>query len=145
MDNVKPVKLEDAENLIQKAVEDGTLITPEQVTQPEVTGEQLVAKTLDECAKLLDIYIPQFMNGVKSLSNNKLKRLLKNLVIYPLNEQEYKPKEEEGTLFLIGSRILEAKHTLITYTMLGKGIERSKQEDAAVETVAVPTEQVGKS
>lgn len=144
MDNVKPVKLEDAENLIQKAVEEGTLITPEQVTPPEVTGEQLVAKTLDDCAKLLDLYIPQFMGGIKSLSNNKLKRLLKNLVIYPLNEQDYKPKDEEGTLFLIGSRILEAKHTLITYTMLSKGIERSNKEEATAEVVA-PTEQVGKS
>jgi hypothetical protein len=157
MDNIKPVKLDNTEELIQKALEDGTFVPASEQIKTElqqaaqdnveartlqVTPEQMVAQTLDSAAKLLDHYVPIFESGIKKLSSNQLRRILKNLVEYPLSDKAYKPKEEEGTLFLIGSRILEAKHTLIMYTMFSQ-VNQTKQkieENSNTVEVKPPTE-----
>ena len=65
-------------------------------------------------AQLVYFYTPHFLALVNQLSKKAVKRLVKALVEYPLNDKEYKhTSEEEKTAFLVGTRLLDAKYVMI--------------------------------
>lgn len=133
MDNIKPAVLKNPEQQIEAAL----VPVSEQVPTPpkELTPEEMLNKTLDDCAKVLDIFIPQFERGIKKIGSNATRRLLKELVEWPLSDKKYNPKDDESHLFTIGTRILEAKHTLIMYTMFGAANKQAKEKQEIQQTV----------
>lgn len=133
MENIKPDKVEGTLPVVE-AAEPKPLSTSEQETS-------LINKTLDQCAGLLENYRPKFVAGVDKMSSNQLRRLLKTLVEYPINDRPYNPKDgEEKAVFMLGTRILEAKHTLIMYTMFGEALKQSTSKVAEVAAPEVVTE-----
>jgi hypothetical protein len=63
---------------------------------------------------MLYLYTPKFNAAVDKLSSNALRRVLKKLVSYPLNEKDYKATSQgELDVFAVGDRLLEAKFLLI--------------------------------
>lgn len=71
----------------------------------------------DIAAGMFSLYTPKFKQAVDTLSSRQLRRLLKMLVEYPLNERDYQPKNDiEKNAFLIGNKLLEAKFMMILTT-----------------------------
>lgn len=68
-------------------------------------------------ATLLTLYTPKFEMLVNTLSQKALRRLVKKLVQYPLNEKDMNATSSaEKNAFLIGDRLLEAKYMLMINT-----------------------------
>tara|TARA_R110000868_G_scaffold66014_2_gene196956 strand:- start:1699 stop:2073 length:375 start_codon:yes stop_codon:yes gene_type:complete len=83
--------------------------------------EGLKKETVDDPTELastmLFLYTPKFIEGVDQLSSNALRRVLKRLVQYPLNEKAYKATSAgENNVFLVGDRLLEAKFLMLMST-----------------------------
>lgn len=84
-------------------------------------------------ATLLHLYTPKFLAGVDTLSSNALRRVLKRLVTYPLNEKAYKPTSTgEANVFAIGDRLLEAKF-LLQMANYANIVQKSTEEELAAE------------
>lgn len=76
--------------------------------------KQEVEDPTEMASTMLALYTPKFIEGVDQLSSNALRRVLKRLVSYPLNDKEYKATSNgEKNVFLVGDRLLEAKFLLI--------------------------------
>jgi hypothetical protein len=76
--------------------------------------KQEVEDPTEMASTMLALYTPKFNEGVDQLSSNALRRVLKRLVSYPLNDKEYKATSNgEKNVFLVGDRLLEAKFLLI--------------------------------
>lgn len=76
--------------------------------------KQEVEDPTEMASTMLALYTPKFNEGVDQLSSNALRRVLKRLVSYPLNDKEYKATSNgEKNVFLVGDRLLEAKSVLI--------------------------------
>ena len=64
---------------------------------------------------MIGLYMPKYLMGVDKLSSNALRRVLKKLVSYPLNDKEYKSTSQlEADVFNVGERLTEAKFMLMT-------------------------------
>lgn len=62
---------------------------------------------------LMVLYTPKYIAGVDRLSSNALRRVLKKLVQYPLNEKAYEPTSQlEADVFNVGDRLSEARFLL---------------------------------
>lgn len=73
---------------------------------------------------LFGLYHPQFEKLVDSLSTNGVRRLLKALVAYPLEERYIKgSSENEKAAFQIGRRLLEANFLLTMDTYVNNAEE----------------------
>ena len=93
----------------------------------------------DVASQLLYLYTPMYENFVNGLSTKAMRRLLKKLVSYPLNEKELaSTSAEEEQAFQIGNRLLEAKYVLIMDTY-AKNIE-AMQRQSELETQQNPEE-----
>lgn len=63
---------------------------------------------------MLYLYTPKFNAAVDKLSSNALRRVLKKLVSFPLNDKDYKPTSQvEQDVFNVGDRLLESKFLLL--------------------------------
>jgi hypothetical protein len=70
-------------------------------------------------AAMFGLYFPIFKNLLLRLSNKQLRRLLSALVEVPLNGDKYKALEEaERQVYLIGDKLLQAKWSMILYTLM---------------------------
>lgn len=108
-----------------KEVEQELLEEASQESQQEV--QQMSPEAVS--SQLLMIYTPIYENLVNGLSANAMRRLLKKLVEFPLNEKEMKAtSEQEQQTFAIGTRLLEAKFVLIMQTYNENA--QKMQEDA---------------
>lgn len=64
-------------------------------------------------ATLMTLYTPKYIMGVDRLSSKALRRVLKKLVSYPLNEKTYAPTTQlEADVFNVGDRLSEARFLL---------------------------------
>jgi len=93
--------------------------TPEELEQAELANAEQNhgADPMVAAANLYGLYMPKFKQGIKSLSSRGRARLLKALIEYPLNEQEYKHSSQlEKELMAIGHAVLEAKFLMILHT-----------------------------
>lgn len=83
--------------------------------QPKVVKNASAAEDPGEvAAQMLYMYTPKFNDAVDKLSSNALRRVLKKLVSFPLNEKAYKATSTgENEVFMVGDRLLEAKFLLI--------------------------------
>jgi hypothetical protein len=102
-------------------------IEPKQFDPVEIE-KQLLQQAEDEAKKRAEdptlvasaiyaMYTPKFIEAIDKLSLRKLRRLVKALVQYPINNKEYKmitPLEKE--MFAAGNAILESKFLLILHS-----------------------------
>lgn len=107
----------------------------EPVTQSDVrTATEAITnnKQPEEVAAMLcTMYLPAFRAHVAKLSNNALRRLIYNLVQYPL-ESDYNPRNTvEKNAFLIGDRLLSSKYMMIISTFM-----QSEQANNALKNAA---------
>lgn len=71
----------------------------------------------DVAATLCHLYMPKFQILVNKLSKKALQRLIYNLIQFPLENENYKPKtEEEKNAFLIGDRLLTSKYMMLIFS-----------------------------
>lgn len=111
----------------------------EQELLKEAAQEAQAMSPEDVASQLLYMYTPIYENFVNGLSTKAMRRLLKKLVTYPLNDKEMNstsPQEEQA--FQIGNRLLEAKYVLIMDTY-AKNIEQM-QAQSELETQQNPEE-----
>lgn len=65
-------------------------------------------------SSMLYLYTPKFSAAVDHLSSNALRRVLKKLVSFPLNEKDYKATSQlEQDAFAMGDRLMEAKFLIL--------------------------------
>lgn len=68
-------------------------------------------------SSLFGLYAPHFFSLVDGLSNKQLRRLVKALVVYPLEPiKPNKNNDAEVKAYNIGDRMLQAKYLMILYT-----------------------------
>jgi hypothetical protein len=92
--------------------------TPEEI-EAQLVKEQIPEDPMAGIAQMIAGYKTPFVNLVDGLSSKSLKRLLKALVLLPL--EDFVPnmkRKEEKTAFLVGEKLLHAKLTMIHYTAL---------------------------
>ena len=111
--------------------------TPPPVATTEDVAKVTKAITSDKApeevaAMLCTMYLPAFRAHLAKLSNNALRRLIYNLVQYPLENGDYDPKNQvEKNAFLIGDRLLSSKYLMVISTFMS-----SQQATAALEETA---------
>jgi hypothetical protein len=110
--------------------------TPQQVEQ-DVLKDQTPKSPMENLSAMVELYKTPFINLVNGkLSNNSLRRLIKALVLMPLEDMplNFKRKEEKMA-WQIGEELMKAKLTLIHYTMLE---QQMKQEQDRLELTKEP-------
>lgn len=113
---------------------------PEEVER-EIVQEQVAGATTDydpmeAAAKIFTMYLPQYKQLVRRMSNRQMRRLLCALIEVPLQKQDYRhPTKEEQAAFMIGDRLLQAKWTMVTHTLMAKlaqEVEQQKQNESSI-------------
>jgi len=108
--------------------------TPQQVEQNLVKAEK---SPLEGLADKIHLLRYPFCNVVDGLSNKSLRRLIKALVLMPL-EDKIKPnlkRKEEEVAWRWGEEILMAKMTIIHHSLLEHEIKKEQERQAlAVQT-----------
>jgi hypothetical protein len=95
----------------------------------KVTGT-MADDPMEMASTLLYMYTPKFNAAVDKLSSNALRRVLKRLVSYPLNEKAYAATSQaEQDVFNVGDRLLEAKFIMITQTYTDIIEQEMKKEE----------------
>jgi hypothetical protein len=89
-------------------------MSEEQKTEQAPKVVTLSEDPSEMAATMLYMYTPKFYAAVDKLSSNALRRVLKKLVSYPLNDKEFKATSTgEAEVFTVGDRLLEAKFLMI--------------------------------
>jgi hypothetical protein len=87
---------------------------------------------VEMASTMLYLYTPKFNSAVDKLSSNALRRVLKRLVSYPLNEKEYKATSQgEQDVFSVGDRLMEAKFLMIMdnyHQLVQSNLKTEKEE-----------------
>lgn len=101
--------------------------------EKDILKEQLPVQKdpMQGLSDMVSLYRFPFFNLVNKLSNNSLKRLIKDLVLVPLEEPTInKNNKEEKTAFTIGEELMKAKITMIHYTMLQEQMKQEQEKQA---------------
>jgi len=116
------------------------VLDPKEVEQ-QLLNEQSQPQVSDDpeemAATLFTLYRPRYDALVNNLSSNAMRRLLKKMVVFPLNEKEMKStSKEENEAFAISQRLLEAKYVMImsTYQKAAEEAYKKQQETEQVKT-----------
>lgn len=97
------------------------VLDPKQINGPE-----------DLFAQYFHMYKPMFNNYLNALSQKQLRRLIRALIEYPLNETEFHhSKEEEKNALLIGEKLLHAKQMMIMHTLSEHYKKQEEEEQKA--------------
>ena len=95
---------------------------------------------INAAANMYGLYMPKFKQGVDMLSSKALRRLLKALIEYPLEETKYQHSTPlEKQLMAIGHAVLEAKFLMILQTYnthmdkLEEALDPNKEADLTEE------------
>ena len=106
-----------------------------QVIQEQLAQNQTAYDPVEAAARVFTIYLPQYKQLVRNMSNRQMRRLLQALIEVPLQKRDYRhPTAEEKAAFVIGDRLLQAKWTMVTHTL----IERMHREAQAQQAVNSP-------
>lgn len=112
-------------------------LDPAQVEKEMLEEAKKATDDPEEVASMLfTLYLPRYFSLVEGLSSNAMRRMLKALVEYPLNDKNYmhsSPKEKEA--FNIGLRLLDAKYVMLFSTYSG-GLEELHRVANEIETTS---------
>lgn len=98
--------------------------------EKQLVQDQTPKDPMAGIAQMIAAYKIPFVNLVDQLSNKSLRRLLKSLVLLPL--EDYFPNlknKEEKTAFAVGEKLLQAKLTLIHYTALEEQAKQAAERE----------------
>ena len=96
---------------------------------------------LNAAANMYGLYMPKFKQGVDMLSSKALRRLIKALIEYPLEEAKYNHSTPlEKQLMSIGHAVLEAKFLMILETYNNHMSELQEALDPNTEAVLTDEE-----
>lgn len=85
---------------------------------------------VDGAAALFQMYFPLYKNVLWKLSNKQLRRLLSALIEVPLNGKAYKMLEkEERQVYMIADKLLQAKWSMMLYTMVEQDQEAQAKKE----------------
>jgi len=99
----------------------------------------------DVAAQLFQLYHPMFTNIVAKLSNKQLRRVINALIKYPIEMENYKPKDEnENNAYLIGDRLLQSKYVMMIFTAQD-AMNQMKVEDVVQQTTETNNEPKGET
>lgn len=105
-----------------------------EVEAPATVSGNLSDDPNEMAATLLHLYTPKYNALVDKLSSKAMRRLLKKLPVYPLNEKAYEGTTlEEKNAFAIAERLIESKFVL----QMGSYQKLIEKQEAAPETPAV--------
>lgn len=100
--------------------------SPEDI-EKQLIKEQTPKDPMEGIANLIFTYKTPFINIVNGLSNKALRRLIKALVLLPLEDfVPYMKEKNEKMAWQVGEKLLHAKLTMIHYTALE---EQAKQQE----------------
>lgn len=82
----------------------------------------------DVSAQFFFLYHPKFSARLNKLSSRQLRRIINALVKFPLEKDDYDPKnEDEREAFMLGDRLLTSKYVMQIYV-----ISQAMQQQQAV-------------
>ena len=86
-------------------------------------------------ANLFGIYSPPFFELVDSLSTGQLRRLVKALVSYPLNDKEYLEADQPRTIeaYKIGDRLIKSRTLMEMQVMMDAEKAKKEEQDSLKE------------
>lgn len=87
----------------------------------------------ETAAMIFTMYKPEVSKRLSMLSSKQMRRLLKNLIEYPLNEKEMKTFSKlENEFFMLSSAMLEAKFIMMQQTYLESAEQLVKAQDELI-------------
>lgn len=112
-------------------------LDPVQVEKEMLEQAKKATEDPEEVASMLfTLYLPRYFSLVEGLSSNAMRRMLKALVEYPLNEKNYMhSSEKEREAFNIGLRLLDAKYVMLFSTYSG-GLEELHRVASEIEVAS---------
>lgn len=115
---------------------DSTETLTEVASEEQVTPAPVISKMEDPfevAATMMGMYTHKFNENVNGLSTGELRRLVKAIVQYPINDKEFIDQTSSQMLkdtFLMGDRLNQAKWMLIQKTLMDEH-ERLQKEEAS--------------
>lgn len=106
-------------------ITDAITETPQEVEQKLIKKE---TSPMEGLAEKVNVMKFPFLNLVDRLSNKSLRRLIKALVLVPLEDMKVNFNvKEEKTAWSIGEELLKAKMTMIHFTLLEHEIQKEQE------------------
>jgi len=124
-------------------------IDPRQIEKDMLEAAEARAQDPSEMAAMMfQMYVPHFKAGLAKLSTRGLRRVLKNAVLYPLEQDDIQTSSEfEKQMVQLVSSLLEAKFIMIldTYKNNAQQLYDASQAELTVEEEAEIKQQIKES
>lgn len=96
-------------------------------------AENRAVDPAETAAMVFTMYKPEVSKRLSMLSSKQMRRLLKNLIEYPLNEKEMKTFSKlENEFFMLASAMLESKFIMMQQTYMESAEELVKAQDELI-------------
>ena len=93
-------------------------------------AENRAVDPAESAAMVFHMYKPEVMKRLPLLSSKQMRRLLRKLIEYPLNENELKSFSKiEGEFFLLADAMLQSKFIMMQQTYMESADELVKAQD----------------
>jgi len=144
--NMSENEIEDTEAGLEQAPLE---IDPRQIEKDMLEAAEARAQDPSEMAAMMfQMYVPHFKAGLAKLSTRGLRRVLKNAVLYPLEQDDIQTSSEfEKQMVQLVSSLLEAKFIMIldTYKNNAQQLYDASQAELTVEEEAEIKQQIKES
>lgn len=102
--------------------------TPEEITKQIELEQMAQVSPIEAASTAFGMYYPKYCAAVDKLSAKSLRRLVKAIVGYPLEEVKLSMKNpEEMQVFYVAEELMKAKTVLFIDSMYQQQIETQKQ------------------
>jgi hypothetical protein len=96
-------------------------------------AENRAVDPAETAAMIFTMYKPEVSKRLSMLSSKQMRRLLKNLIEYPLNEKEMKTFSKlENEFFMLASSMLEAKFIMMQQTYMESAEQLVQAQDELI-------------
>jgi len=143
--------MEDNKQVLVASQGEREILSPKQVEQYLLDEERRQFEEMSKmppeelAAKMFGITFPQFEAFVSKLSGKQARKVLLNIVGFPMYDENPKFTDENaGHAFNLGTRCLQAKHVMINKLELDQMIEAESkvgsEQNSAKDNVDISTE-----
>lgn len=107
-------------------------MTDETVTEAPPVDPNKTPEYVEMAARIFSVYLPEWIKQVDSLSVKSVKRVLKALIKFPLNDEsdQLLVHKDELAAFERAMELMEAKSLLINYAVSEKQKKEAAEEAA---------------
>ena len=126
----KPVLTKDEQALessYQKAITTPMVSTAKSMAELEEAEQKF--DPMMAPAGMFGLYLPKFIEKIDTLSNKSLRRVMRALVAYPLEElHPHKNNPDEVFAYKVGEKLQEAKYIMILHTAVQHQMELEQKK-----------------